>query len=128
MGSTVFYYFLKWVESDLGGKGGPNWVENHIESFVNIAGPMLGRYFCPISVGAAASTQHIYFTGAHGLERLLGVPKALTMLLSGETRDTAQLGTFGSYVLERFFSRHERAELFRTWGGASSLLPRGNEA
>src|SRR5947209_6398337 len=42
MGSNVFYYFLKWVESDKGGKGGPKWVEEHIETFVNIAGPMLG--------------------------------------------------------------------------------------
>ncbi|KAI7900135.1 Lecithin:cholesterol acyltransferase-domain-containing protein [Cokeromyces recurvatus] len=55
MGGSMFPYFLKWVESDQGGKGGPNWVNDHIESFVNIAGP------------------------------LMGVPKAVTSLLSGGT-------------------------------------------
>lgn len=50
----MFPYFLKWVESPIGGNGGPRWTEEHIESFVNIAGPMMG------------------------------VPKALTAMLSGE--------------------------------------------
>ncbi|KAI7899151.1 Lecithin:cholesterol acyltransferase-domain-containing protein [Cokeromyces recurvatus] len=63
MGGSMFPYFLKWVESDQGGKGGPNWVNDHIESFVNIAGP------------------------------LMGVPKAVTSLLSGETHDTMALGS-----------------------------------
>ncbi|RCI04343.1 hypothetical protein CU098_011822 [Rhizopus stolonifer] len=95
MGSTMFPYFLKWVESEQGGKGGPNWVNNHIESFVNIAGP------------------------------LMGVPKAVTSLLSGETRDTMALGSFGAYVLEKFFSRRERTKLMRSWFGGSSMLPKG---
>ena len=54
-GATVVLYFLKWVESPLGGEGGPNWVNEHIETFVNIGGP------------------------------LLGVPKALSALLSGNS-------------------------------------------
>ncbi|CAG8496425.1 5614_t:CDS:10 [Ambispora gerdemannii] len=98
LGSTVVLYFLKWAESPLGGNGGPNWVNDHIESFVNIGGP------------------------------LLGLPKALSALLSGEMRDTVELGAFGIYVLERFFSKRERAELFRTWGGLASMLPKGGEA
>ncbi|KAI8077933.1 Lecithin:cholesterol acyltransferase-domain-containing protein [Gilbertella persicaria] len=98
MGSTMFPYFLKWVESEQGGKGGPNWVNNHIESFVNIAGP------------------------------LMGVPKAVTSLLSGETRDTMALGSFGAYVLEKFFSRRERTKLMRSWFGGSSMLPKGGSA
>ncbi|OZJ01602.1 hypothetical protein BZG36_05278 [Bifiguratus adelaidae] len=98
MGSNVIYYFFKWVEASSGGNGGSSWVEDNIESFVNVAGP------------------------------LMGVPKALTTLLSGETRDTIQIGSFGAYVLEKFFSRKERAELFRTWPGGSSLLPKGGEA
>ncbi|KAF9380091.1 hypothetical protein CPB97_008582 [Podila verticillata] len=95
MGSSVVFYFFKWVESPLGGKGGPNWVNNHIHSFVNIAGPMLG------------------------------VPKTLAAVLSGEVRDTAQLGVVSAYVLEKFFSRRERADLFRSWGGLSSMIPKG---
>lgn len=97
MGSLVFYYFLKWAESPKGGNGGENWTENHIESFINIAGP------------------------------LLGVPKGLTALLSGETRDTMDLGSYGAYALEKFFSKRERAELFRTWVGGSSMLPKGGD-
>jgi phospholipid:diacylglycerol acyltransferase len=30
------------VQSPQGGNGGDQWVENYIESFVNIGGPMLG--------------------------------------------------------------------------------------
>lgn len=91
----MFPYFLKWVESDQGGKGGPNWVNDHIESFVNIGGP------------------------------LLGVPKAITSMISGETRDTMALGSFGAYILEKFFSRRERARIMRSWLGGSSMLPKG---
>ncbi|KAG0097158.1 hypothetical protein BGZ93_003318 [Podila epicladia] len=95
MGSSVVFYFFKWVESPSGGKGGPNWVSDHIHTFVNIAGPMLG------------------------------VPKTLAAVLSGEVRDTAQLGVVSAYVLEKFFSRRERADLFRSWGGLSSMIPKG---
>jgi phospholipid:diacylglycerol acyltransferase len=42
-------------------------------------------------------------------------------------RDTVELGAFGIYVLEHFFSKLERADLFRTWGGLSSMLPKGGE-
>ncbi|KAI8391431.1 Lecithin:cholesterol acyltransferase-domain-containing protein [Radiomyces spectabilis] len=97
MGSVLFPYFLKWAESPEGGKGGPHWTENHIEAFVNIAGPMVG------------------------------VPKALTALLSGESRDTMAIGSFGAYLLEKFFSRRERAMLMRTWAGSSSILPKGGD-
>lgn len=98
MGSSMFPYFLKWVESSNGGNGGKKWVNNHIESFVNIAGP------------------------------LMGVPKAVTSLLSGETRDTMALGSFGAYILEKFFSRRERTKLMRNWFGGASMLPKGGEA
>jgi phospholipid:diacylglycerol acyltransferase len=60
-GSSLFPYFLKWVESPLGGNGGPHWTNNHIESFVNIAGS------------------------------LLGVPKAISTLLSGKLYTTFTL-------------------------------------
>lgn len=35
-------YFFKWVESPTGGNGGPNWVNDYVEAFVNIGGPLLG--------------------------------------------------------------------------------------
>ena len=31
MGSIVFQYFLQWVESDQGGKGGSSWVDQNIQ-------------------------------------------------------------------------------------------------
>ncbi|KAJ1917823.1 phospholipid:diacylglycerol acyltransferase [Tieghemiomyces parasiticus] len=54
---------------------------------------------------------------------MLGVTKTLSSLLSGEQRETVQ--PMVSYILERFFNRAERAELFRSWGGLGSLIPRG---
>ncbi|KAJ1666290.1 phospholipid:diacylglycerol acyltransferase [Coemansia sp. RSA 1813] len=60
MGSQVIHYFMKWVESPKGGKGGKRWVNDHIEAVVTLAGTPLG------------------------------VPKTLSSLLSGEQRETVQ--------------------------------------
>ncbi|KAF9501792.1 phospholipid:diacylglycerol acyltransferase [Pleurotus eryngii] len=94
MGANVF----KWVESPEHGGGGPDWVENHIEAFVSIA-------------------------GTH-----LGVAKAMAALLSGEMKDTVQMNPAGAYVLERFFSMKERRKLFRSWAGAASMWIKGGSA
>ncbi|GAA98429.1 uncharacterized protein L969DRAFT_17065 [Mixia osmundae IAM 14324] len=98
MGSQVVLYFLKWVEAEGYGNGGDKWVEDHIAAFVNVAGTMLG------------------------------VPKAMSALLSGEMRDTVELPPAGVYLLEKFFSRRERVRLFRSWAGASSMLIKGGNA
>ncbi|KAH7915076.1 Lecithin:cholesterol acyltransferase-domain-containing protein [Hygrophoropsis aurantiaca] len=98
MGSTVRRSFFKWVESPEHGKGGPNWVEDHIESFISIA-------------------------GTH-----LGVAKAMAAFLSGEMKDTVQVNPAGAYVLERFFSRKERQRLFRSWAGSASMWIKGGTA
>ncbi|KAJ2551173.1 phospholipid:diacylglycerol acyltransferase [Coemansia sp. RSA 1933] len=60
MGSQVIHYFMKWVESPKGGRGGRRWVNDHIEAIVTLAGTPLG------------------------------VPKTLSSLLSGEQRETVQ--------------------------------------
>ena len=73
---------MKWVESPNGGNGGPDWVDKHIAVFINIAGSMLG------------------------------VPKAVSAILSGEFKDTAQLGTM-SAALDFYISPEKRAELIR---------------
>ncbi|KAK0384314.1 hypothetical protein NLU13_8402 [Sarocladium strictum] len=98
MGSQVVYYFFKWVESEDGGRGGNDWVERHVDSWINISGCMLGAV------------------------------KGLTAVLSGEMRDTAQLNAFAIYGLEKFLSRDERAEIFRAMPGISSMLPIGGDA
>ncbi|KAF9509769.1 hypothetical protein BS47DRAFT_1320107 [Hydnum rufescens UP504] len=54
--------------------------------------------------------------------------KAMTAFLSGEMKDTVEINPAGSYVLERFFSRKERATLFRGWAGSASLWIKGGTA
>jgi len=77
---------------------GSDWVERHVDSWINISG-------C-----------------------LLGAVKGLTAVLSGEMRDTAQLNAFAIYGLEKFLSKEERAEIFRAMPGISSMLPIGGNA
>lgn len=98
MGSQVVFYFFHWVEAETGGRGGDDWVERHIDSWINISGCMLGAV------------------------------KDLTAVLSGEMRDTAQLNAFAIYGLEKFLSKEERAEIFRAMPGISSMLPIGGSA
>ena len=98
MGGQVLFYFFKWVEHKDHGKGGPKWVNDHIEAWINISGSMLGA------------------------------AKGVPAVLSGEMKDTAQLNAFAVYGLERFLSREERAEIFRAMPGISSMLPKGGEA
>ncbi|KAF4317751.1 hypothetical protein JM18_007477 [Phytophthora kernoviae] len=66
--TQVIFHFLKWVESENGGKGGDQWVENNVESFVNIAGPTLGTV------------------------------KTISALTSGEMKDTAELGGLSKFL------------------------------
>ncbi|KAF4595799.1 Lecithin:cholesterol/phospholipid:diacylglycerol acyltransferase [Ophiocordyceps camponoti-floridani] len=98
MGSQLIFYFFHWVQSEQGGGGGPDWVENHIDSWINISGSMLGAV------------------------------KDLAALLSGETRDSTHLGPLAIYGLERLLSRRERAEILRAMPGISSMLPLGGTA
>ncbi|CEH17644.1 phospholipid:diacylglycerol acyltransferase [Ceraceosorus bombacis] len=100
MGSSVALHFFKWVEAEGEGygNGGPSWVEDHIEAFTSIAGTFLG------------------------------VPKAMAALLSGEMRDTVELPPAAAYLLEKFFSRSERAKLFQSWAGSASMMIKGGSA
>ena len=98
MGSQVALFFFKWAESEKHGKGGSDWVERHIDSWINISGCMLGT------------------------------SKGLSALLSGEMKDTAQLNSFAVYGLEKFLSKEERADIFRAMPGISSMLPKGGNA
>ena len=98
MGSQVLYYFFHWVEAEGYGNGGPSWVDDHVDGWINISGCMLGAL------------------------------KDLPAVVSGEMKDTAQLNAFAVYGLEKFLSRHERAEIFRHMPGLSSMLPIGGNA
>jgi len=98
MGSPLMTYFFAWVttpEIDGGGGGGHDWADVHLHSLINIAGPMLG------------------------------VPKSVPSILSGEMKDTNVLmGTFGS-MLEQFFGRRKRKDLWASWGSLWAMLPKG---
>eukprot|EP00611_Tribonema_gayanum_P026555 TRINITY_DN6353_c0_g1_i4.p1 TRINITY_DN6353_c0_g1~~TRINITY_DN6353_c0_g1_i4.p1 ORF type:complete len:502 (-),score=199.45 TRINITY_DN6353_c0_g1_i4:703-2208(-) len=96
-GGQVVYFFLNWVESENGGKGGDGWVAKHVAGVANVAGS------------------------------LLGVPKAVSALLSGEFKDTAQLGTM-SAALDYYLSPERRAHLLRTWSSLVTMLPKGGSA
>ena len=98
MGSQVLFYFFHWVAAHDGGRGGDDWVDRYVDSWINISGCMLGAL------------------------------KGLPAVLSGEMKDTAQLNAFAVYGLEQFLSRDERAEIFRSMPGISSMLPIGGDA
>ena len=102
LGSQVWLYFQKWVEADpkkshdgIGGGGSNTWIDAHVESFINLAGP------------------------------LLGAPKSVSTILSGETKDTAQLGNLESSLLDLLLNKQERLSLFRTWMGGFAIFPKG---
>ncbi|KAI0633488.1 LACT-domain-containing protein [Trametes polyzona] len=97
--ATIEGFVMKWVESPEHGRGGTDWVENHIEAFISIAGTHLVR---PSA-------------------------KAMAAFLSGEMKDTVQVNPAGAYVLERFFSRKERQKLFRSWAGSASMWIKGGD-
>eukprot|EP00547_Thalassionema_nitzschioides_P010814 CAMPEP_0194256014 /NCGR_PEP_ID=MMETSP0158-20130606/35808_1 /TAXON_ID=33649 /ORGANISM="Thalassionema nitzschioides, Strain L26-B" /LENGTH=569 /DNA_ID=CAMNT_0038994559 /DNA_START=394 /DNA_END=2103 /DNA_ORIENTATION=- len=98
MGTPLVTYFFAWVtssEQNGGGGRGHDWVDKHVHALTNIAGPMLG------------------------------VPKSITSIMSGEMKDTNVLmGTFGS-MLEQFFGRRHRKDLWSSWGSLWAMLPKG---
>lgn len=54
----------------------------------------------------------------------LGVPKAVAATLSGDTRDTAQLGAL-STLLDTLLPPSDRSALFSGWGSLVDMLPQG---
>lgn len=99
MGSQVILYFMKWVEASgpVYGNGGSSWCNDNLAGFIDISGS------------------------------LLGTPKAISALISGEMKDTVQLNQLAVYGLEKFFSRKERVDMLRTFGGVPSMIPKGGE-
>ncbi|KAK9805752.1 hypothetical protein WJX73_005728 [Symbiochloris irregularis] len=71
------------------------WVEQHVAVYSQIAGPTLG------------------------------VPKSISSFLSGETRDTAELGFVAALLSDSMMPRNKRVSLFRTWGAGIGMLPSG---
>ncbi|KAF8331369.1 phospholipid/diacylglycerol acyltransferase [Cantharellus anzutake] len=65
--------------------------------------------------------------GPRWVEDHIEAPKAMTAFMSGEMKDTVEMNPAGTYVLEKFFSRRERASLFRGWAGSASLWMKGGD-
>jgi len=86
------------VESENGGKGGRSWVNDHIDSFISIATPMLG------------------------------VPKAVSSVLSGEMKDTAELNSVLQLIKENLISKNDLLTMFRSFGSIPSMFPKGGDA
>jgi phospholipid:diacylglycerol acyltransferase len=100
MGGMLVHYFFKWVTTSesKGGGGG-------------------GKHWVDEHIHA-----YVNIAGSH-----LGVVKAATALLSGEMSDTILMGTMGS-MLEQFFGRRQRRDLWTTWGSLWTMLPLGGNS
>ncbi|KAF6256224.1 Lecithin:cholesterol acyltransferase-domain-containing protein [Scenedesmus sp. NREL 46B-D3] len=73
----------------------PGWVDKHLHGYLNLAGPMLG------------------------------LPKAISPLLSGETRETVDMMAGLAVLVEQYLGKQSRAAMFRTWGSVLAMLPVG---
>ncbi|KAI5180712.1 phospholipid:diacylglycerol acyltransferase [Nematocida sp. AWRm80] len=58
---------------------------------------------------------------------LLGAPKTVACLLSGDSKDTTEMGIIPYAIVEMLFRKDQRKELFRTWPSFVYLLPKGGE-
>lgn len=108
LGTNYFLYFLQWAERQhmidqtrhgvpLERIGVDTWTDKYVSTVLNIAGP------------------------------LLGVPKGIPSLYSGEMRDTAELGPMALAVKERIFPKRHVKALFRSYGSVAALLPLGGD-
>jgi len=111
MGSNVFYYFMQWASA---GNGAPtpvggigraraqgvasSWVEDNIASVVLVG------------------------------NSLMGSPKVLNSMLTGNIREVLSLWAPARSILENVLTRFDFAAIFRSWGSMGLLMPVGGEA
>eukprot|EP01111_Echinosteliopsis_oligospora_P011878 TRINITY_DN4016_c0_g1_i1.p1 TRINITY_DN4016_c0_g1~~TRINITY_DN4016_c0_g1_i1.p1 ORF type:complete len:637 (+),score=152.92 TRINITY_DN4016_c0_g1_i1:86-1996(+) len=77
-------------------EGGQAWLDKYVASFINVGGP------------------------------LLGVPKCLSSVMSGEMRDTAEMNLALQFIKESLLSREDMMNMFRSFGSIPSMLPKGD--
>lgn len=102
-GALFFLHFMKWVEAPppMGGGGGPYWCSKHIKAVVNIAAPFLG------------------------------VPKAIPLFLSAESKDISLVraiapGFFENDIFQPQILQHVM-RLSHSWDSTVSMIPRGGD-
>jgi hypothetical protein len=74
-----------------------SWTDKYVEAFLDVAGP------------------------------LLGLPKALAAVVSGEMHDTAEMPAIFSILKETVLSRNDLRDTFRSFGSMASMLPLGGD-
>ena len=74
-------YFLKWVESENGGKGGKDWVAKHVKAFMSVGGKL---FFFFIIFFYYFFFFVFFFYCILGV--FMGVPKSFGAMMSGETK------------------------------------------
>jgi phospholipid:diacylglycerol acyltransferase len=94
MGALVALNFMKFADESTANK---NWVDQHVDSLINVGGP------------------------------LLGVAKSISSFISGEMKDTTNFITLQSYILDPIISKEDRAHAMRTWLSVASMFPKGGE-
>lgn len=103
MGVLYFLHFMKWVEAPapMGGGGGSNWCAKHIKAVMNIGGPFLG------------------------------VPKAISGLLSTEAKDIAAARAIAPGFLDNDIFRIQTLphimRMSRSWDATLSMIPKGGD-
>ena len=97
-GSVVTSAFLNWASASCSSCSSSSWMDLHIEAFVNIGGP------------------------------ILGLPKAVSAIASGEIRDTAMLPSAARLLVDSHINRLERGNCFRSWLSLSAMYPIGCNA
>eukprot|EP00467_Chlorarachnion_reptans_P019151 CAMPEP_0114524524 /NCGR_PEP_ID=MMETSP0109-20121206/21905_1 /TAXON_ID=29199 /ORGANISM="Chlorarachnion reptans, Strain CCCM449" /LENGTH=654 /DNA_ID=CAMNT_0001705981 /DNA_START=200 /DNA_END=2168 /DNA_ORIENTATION=- len=73
------------------------WMDRHIESFAAVGVPFVG------------------------------IPSALTRLLTGVIREFSELGVVISGLMDLHMKTEDRRQMMRSWGSLYSLLPKGGE-
>lgn len=93
LGVLWVHHYFGWLEAQR-----PGFIEEAVDAFVNVGGP------------------------------LLGVPKTVSSLVSAEMKDTAMLGPVGPRLMDLFVSRRLAVRWFRSFGSLAAMLPCGWDA
>jgi hypothetical protein len=60
------------------------------------------------------------------LKKNIIIFKSISTMISGEMRDTAELGSILDFVKDNFVSKDEFLGIFRSFGSVPSMTPKGN--